>query len=210
MAYRTRREDVSYGGDEVELSVWTRSSRKQPVLGHQETEMGQRSSSQRNLASEKRIPTAPVLPPTLVANNALNSRQPVQNICLSYLSRRHSSRTQRGDVRRYDTRAARKPVAEWKQISKGNGIGTVAKGHNEQYGTIHFPASHVKLIQSSHLPSYPSDVPRSSSSRTRRPRHRRPWASRAIASTNDSLSVPAGLRPRRRRGTTTSGTTSPH
>ena len=35
-------------------------------------------------------------------------------------------------MRRYDTRAARKPVAEWKQISKGNGIGAVSKGHNEQ------------------------------------------------------------------------------
>jgi len=44
--------------------------------------------------------------------------------------------TQRGDVRRYDTRVARKPVAEWKQIvPKGgnNGIARIEKGLHEQY-----------------------------------------------------------------------------
>lgn len=72
-----------------------------------------------------------------VANDSLSLRQPVHNTCLTYLSTSQQlvAGTQRGDVRRYDTRAARKPVAEWKQISKGNGIGAVGKGHNEQCGT---------------------------------------------------------------------------
>jgi len=42
--------------------------------------------------------------------------------------------TQRGDVRRYDTRVARKPVAEWKQIvPKGgnSGIASIEKGVHE-------------------------------------------------------------------------------
>jgi ribosome biogenesis protein NSA1 len=58
----------------------------------------------------------------------------VHNTCLTFLSTPQLilAGTQRGDVRRYDTRAARKPVAEWTQISKGNGIGGVEKGYHEQ------------------------------------------------------------------------------
>jgi len=44
--------------------------------------------------------------------------------------------TRRGDICRYDTRVARKSVAEWKQIvSSGNknGIGAIEKGFHEQY-----------------------------------------------------------------------------
>ena len=74
-----------------------------------------------------------------VANDSLSLRQPVHNTCLTYISTTSQqllAGTQRGDVRRYDTRVARKPVAEWKQIvpTGGNsGIGGVEKGFHEQY-----------------------------------------------------------------------------
>ena len=64
----------------------------------------------------------------------------MHNTCLTYLSTTTSHHlvagTQRGDIRRYDTRAARKPVAEWKQIvptGNKNGVGALEKGFHEQY-----------------------------------------------------------------------------
>lgn len=91
-----------------------------------------------------------------VANDSLSLRQPVHNTCLTYFSTSQQlvAGTQRGDVRRYDTRAARKPVAEWKQISKGNGIGAVGKGHNEQCGTSPlFFLSPITVLTHTTLPS---------------------------------------------------------
>lgn len=117
----------SYGGDEVELSIWDLEAAfapKQPAPQPEGTKKRKRGND--------------LLPGELwraknVANDSLSLRQPVHNTCLSYLSTPQQlvAGTQRGDVRRYDTRAARKPVAEWKQICKGNGIGAIAKGHNE-------------------------------------------------------------------------------
>ncbi|KAI0302244.1 hypothetical protein BC826DRAFT_987995 [Russula brevipes] len=74
-----------------------------------------------------------------VANDSLSLRQPVHNTCLTYLSSTTSQQllagTQRGDIRRYDTRAARKPVAEWKQIvpaaASHSGVGGVQKGFHD-------------------------------------------------------------------------------
>ena len=40
--------------------------------------------------------------------------------------------TQLGDVRRYDTRAARRPVANWTGVAKVGGIGLVENGAHEQ------------------------------------------------------------------------------
>ncbi|KAI9446233.1 hypothetical protein H4582DRAFT_2107980 [Lactarius indigo] len=117
----------SYGGDEVELSVWDLEAAfapKQPTPQPEGTKKRKRGND--------------LLPGELwraknVANDSLSLRQPVHNTCISYLSTPQHlvAGTQRGNVRRYDTRAARKPVAEWKQICKGNGIGAVAKGHND-------------------------------------------------------------------------------
>ncbi|KAH9079632.1 hypothetical protein EDB83DRAFT_2343733 [Lactarius deliciosus] len=121
----------SYGGDEVELSIWDLEAAfapKQPAPQPEGTKKRKRGND--------------LLPGELwraknVANDSLSLRQPVHNTCLSYLSTPQQlvAGTQRGDVRRYDTRAARKPVAEWKQVCKGNGIGAIAKGHDEQCGT---------------------------------------------------------------------------
>jgi ribosome biogenesis protein NSA1 len=75
-----------------------------------------------------------------VANDSLSLRQPVHNTCLTYLSTTSQqllAGTQRGDIRRYDTRAARKPVAEWKQIvpaaASHSGVGGVQKGFHDKY-----------------------------------------------------------------------------
>ena len=83
-------------------------------------------------------------PPRLwqVANDSLSLRQPVHNTCLAYISTTSQhllTGTQRGIVRRYDTRVARKPVAEWKQIvptSGNSGIGGIEKGFHEQYARL--------------------------------------------------------------------------
>jgi len=153
----------SYGGDEVELSLWDVESAFSPKRQPQ-------SQPQRQLASPKkrkrggellpgelwraknvRIHVIPVhkcpsrsrfvrLIVAQVANDSLSLRQPVHNTCLAYLSPTSHhllAGTQRGDLRRYDTRAARKPVAEWKQIvpaaGSNSGIGGVEKGFHEQY-----------------------------------------------------------------------------
>ncbi|KAH9996894.1 hypothetical protein BJV77DRAFT_1059276 [Russula vinacea] len=128
----------SYGGDEVELSVWdleTAFAPKQQVPSPPSPQLESSSSKKRKRGSE-------LLPGELwraknVANDSLSLRQPVHNTCLTYISTTSQqllAGTQRGDVRRYDTRVARKPVAEWKQIvpTGGNsGIGGVEKGFHE-------------------------------------------------------------------------------
>lgn len=44
--------------------------------------------------------------------------------------------TQFGDVRRYDTRAARKPVSNWAGIGKVGGVKAIAKGLSEQFVSL--------------------------------------------------------------------------
>ena len=72
-------------------------------------------------------------------NDELNLRQPVRNTAFTFLpSSANSSQqqllvgTQFGDVRRYDPRAARRPVSNWKGIGKTGGIGAVETGSYEQ------------------------------------------------------------------------------
>ncbi|KAH9066430.1 hypothetical protein EDB87DRAFT_1679166 [Lactarius vividus] len=125
----------SYGGDEVELSVWDIESAfapKQPAAQPEGTKKRKRGNDllpgELWRAKNARCNDSPA-----ASDPCSLPLAPVHNTCLSYLSTPQQlvAGTQRGDVRRYDTRAARKPVAEWKQICKGNGIGAIAKGHNE-------------------------------------------------------------------------------
>lgn len=74
-----------------------------------------------------------------VPNDGLSLRQPVYNTSFTYLQPSASASQQHllagthyGHVRRYDTRAARRPVADWKGIGKVGGIRTVEKGLVEQ------------------------------------------------------------------------------
>lgn len=80
-----------------------------------------------------------------VPNDGLGLRQPVHITSLTYLSQTASSSqhhlltgTSLGDVRRYDTRAARRPVVEWKGVGKLGGIKKVEKGFAEQYVPLSF------------------------------------------------------------------------
>lgn len=72
-------------------------------------------------------------------NDFLGLRQPIRISSLTYLSSPSSAThhhiltgTQLGDVRRYDTRAARRPVADWKGVGKVGGVKVVEKGLAEQ------------------------------------------------------------------------------
>jgi ribosome biogenesis protein NSA1 len=72
-----------------------------------------------------------------VPNDHLGLRQPVRITSLTYLSTSSSSHhlltgTQFGDLRRYDTRAARRPVSNWKGVGKVGGVRLVEKGLSEK------------------------------------------------------------------------------
>lgn len=91
----------AYGGDEVEISLW-------------------------NIQSSSETWRAKNVP-----NDNLGLRQPVQNMSLTFLTEdtRHLvAGSQLGHVRRYDTRAAKKPTADWKSIAKVGGIRVVERG----------------------------------------------------------------------------------
>ena len=74
-----------------------------------------------------------------MSNDNLDLRRPTYITTLSYLYTNGDAQTQlvvgmaSGDLRRYDTRAARKPVADWKAIDKMKSIKVVQSGRNEQY-----------------------------------------------------------------------------
>ncbi|KAI0646948.1 hypothetical protein C8Q79DRAFT_1009105 [Trametes meyenii] len=125
----------AYGGNEVELSLWdTEKAFSQPKGAALQTtppESKKRKRGDQLLPGE--IWRAKNLP-----NDHLGLRQPVYNTALTYLQPSTSSAhqhllagTANGNVRRYDTRAARKPVADWKGVGKTGGIGTVEKGFHE-------------------------------------------------------------------------------
>ncbi|KAK0450809.1 hypothetical protein EV421DRAFT_1775329 [Armillaria borealis] len=70
-----------------------------------------------------------------VSNDSLSLRQPIRVTALSYLSTGSPHHllagTQLGHLRRYDTRAARRPVADWTGIVKVGGVQTVEKGFSD-------------------------------------------------------------------------------
>ncbi|KAI0664913.1 hypothetical protein C8Q70DRAFT_1049108 [Cubamyces menziesii] len=124
----------AYGGDEVELSLWdTEAAFSKDSAPTQSTppESKKRKRGDQLLPGE--IWRAKNLP-----NDHLNLRQPVHNTALTYLQPSATAAhqhllvgTANGNVRRYDTRAARRPVADWKGVGKTGGISTVEKGFHE-------------------------------------------------------------------------------
>ncbi|KAK7693617.1 hypothetical protein QCA50_003186 [Cerrena zonata] len=121
----------AYAGDEVELSIWD----SERAFTAKQLDAQENNSS--NEASKKRKRVDQLLPGELwraknLPNDNLNLRQPVRNNCLTYLQPSNQPQllvgTQFGDVRRYDTRTARRPVSNWKGIAKVGGIGVVEKG----------------------------------------------------------------------------------
>ncbi|KAL1675678.1 hypothetical protein EV122DRAFT_217944 [Schizophyllum commune] len=124
----------AYGGDEVEVSLWDteKAFAAPPVV----------VSEPAPSAGKKRKRNDVLLPGEIwraknVANDNLGLRQPVHNTSLAFISSTSTSAhdiaagTQYGHVRRYDTRAARKPVADWDKIAKIGGVRAVQKGLNE-------------------------------------------------------------------------------
>lgn len=88
-----------------------------------------------------------------VPNDFLGLRQPVHNTCLTYLSPSTSANQQHllagtrlGDMRRYDTRAGRRPVAVLKGLGKVGGIKTVEKGFSEHEAFISDQGSNVYAV----------------------------------------------------------------
>ncbi|KAA1469473.1 hypothetical protein DENSPDRAFT_878950 [Dentipellis sp. KUC8613] len=119
----------AYGGDEVELSVWDTEKAFMAKRTEPTSEVKKRKRAQDLLPGE-------VWRAKNVANDTLNLRQPVNNTCLTYLSSSGSrSRiavgTQLGNVRQYDTRAARRPVVDWKNVAKVGGVRAIEKGFHE-------------------------------------------------------------------------------
>ncbi|KAK7014906.1 WD repeat-containing protein 74 [Favolaschia claudopus] len=106
-----------YAGDEVEPSMWNTE------LAFKQTES--------STAKRKRDALFPgeIWRAKNVQNDGLGLRQPVKITSLTFLSSPTTllAGTQFGDVRRYDTRAARRPVSNWKDVGKAGGI-KVEKG----------------------------------------------------------------------------------
>ncbi|PAV23245.1 hypothetical protein PNOK_0031300 [Pyrrhoderma noxium] len=129
--------NFAYGGNEVDLSVWdTEQALQTGGIVTQRTDSDSKKRKRGNDLFPGEIWRAKNLP-----NDSLNLRQPIHITSLTYIptsSGATSSKsvhivtgTETGDVRRYDTRSARRPVANWKGIGKIGGIGVVEAGTRE-------------------------------------------------------------------------------
>lgn len=151
----------AYGGDEVDLSVWdveralNLEGNDIPAVDNAPTLP---SSKKRRKAQDlfpaevwraknvRHFQTSMCNHHTNIVqlpNDSLNLRQPIQVTSLTYLASGEKSNagnagvhlatgTASGAVRRYDTRAARRPVANWADVAKNGAIGFVEAGTNEQ------------------------------------------------------------------------------
>ncbi|KAG7452565.1 uncharacterized protein BT62DRAFT_925121 [Guyanagaster necrorhizus] len=122
-------ETFAYGGDEVDLSLWnTEQAFQQPAMPPTAA------------VTKKRKRNTDLLPGEIwraknVSNDSLSLRQPIRVTSLAYLSTESPHHflvgTQLGHLRRYDTRAARRPVADWIGIVKAGSVRAVEKGFSE-------------------------------------------------------------------------------
>ena len=77
-------------------------------------------------------------------NDSLSLRQPIHITSLTYLKNTTATSchlatgTERGDVRRYDTRSAKRPVADWKGVAEIGGVKAIQTGSHEQYVRVLF------------------------------------------------------------------------
>ncbi|KAJ3883404.1 hypothetical protein F5051DRAFT_363510 [Lentinula edodes] len=121
----------AYGGDEVDLSVWDTERAFQNRV---------EDLTSSTAAAKKRKRNDTLFPGEIwraknVPNNNLGLRQPIRITALCYLSASSGPNnhlltgTQLGSVRRYDTRAARRPTSDWK-IAKVGGVETLEQGFN--------------------------------------------------------------------------------
>ena len=131
-------ETFAYGGDEVELSVWNTERAFDPSPPSENTPTATNNTKKRKRANDTLFP-GEVWRAKNVPNDFLGLRQPVHNTCLTYIYPSSSvgqqhllAGTRFGDVRRYDTRAGRRPVGEFNGIGKVGGVRMIEKGLCEQ------------------------------------------------------------------------------
>ncbi|KAJ3554882.1 hypothetical protein NM688_g2877 [Phlebia brevispora] len=119
----------AYAGDEVELSIWD----VERTFSGEASETAADATQTKKRKSRDTLLSHEVWRAKNLPNDNLNLRQPVRNTAFTYLDsigyqQQFLVGTQFGDVRRYDTRAAHRPVCNWKAIGKVGGIGAVEVG----------------------------------------------------------------------------------
>ncbi|KAF9005604.1 hypothetical protein BDQ17DRAFT_1239871 [Cyathus striatus] len=138
----TSTDFFAYGGDEVDVSVWN----VERAFQHTSEVVKSPASDSTSAGSKKRKRNDTLFPGEIwraknLPNDSLGLRQPIRITALEYLSSTAScsqllAGTAFGDVRRYDTRTARRPVADWKQIGKVGGINAITKGLSENQAFV--------------------------------------------------------------------------
>jgi len=122
-------ETLAYGGDEVDLSVWS----TELTFKSRPTESFQPSGSTKKRKRNDDLFPAEIWRARNVPNDNLDIRQPIRITAVTYISSSSAGHhlvtgTQLGDIRRYDTRAARRPVSNWIGMGKMGGIRSLQKG----------------------------------------------------------------------------------
>ena len=131
------RQTFAYGGDEVEVSLW--NTERAFTSPSESVVTGAPANGGKKRKQGDALFPGEIWRAKNVQNDYLGLRQPVHNTCLTYLSMSTSANqhhllagTRLGDMRRYDTRAGRRPVAVLTGIGKVGGVRTVEKGFSEQ------------------------------------------------------------------------------
>lgn len=114
-----------------------------PKSGNAMNSFLQKSGARRMFVSSTSHQHITLLTMLQVANDHLTLRQPVRVTCLAHApdsTSRIFAGTQLGHLRQYDTRAARKPVSDWRSVFPSKkGIETMEAGFREQYAHLVIP-----------------------------------------------------------------------
>ncbi|KAF8610165.1 hypothetical protein BDV93DRAFT_601221 [Ceratobasidium sp. AG-I] len=127
---------LAYGGNEVDLSVWD----VERTFSEKPSTPGAAANKRKKGKGD--LMYAEIWRAKQLANDSLSLRQPVHITSLTFLHNAPTSSAQQpayhiitgnasGAVRRFDTRAARRPVANWENVAKTGGIRSVECGRNE-------------------------------------------------------------------------------
>ncbi|OAX35010.1 hypothetical protein K503DRAFT_697700, partial [Rhizopogon vinicolor AM-OR11-026] len=145
------RQTFAYGGDEVEVSVW--DTERAFASPSESAATGTPANGGKKRKQSDTLFPGEVWRAKNVQNDFLGLRQPVHNTCLTYISPSTSASqhhllagTRLGDMRRYDTRAGRRPIAVFQGIGKIGGVRTVEKGFSEHEVFVSDHGSNVYAI----------------------------------------------------------------
>ncbi|KAF9069690.1 hypothetical protein BDP27DRAFT_1325203 [Rhodocollybia butyracea] len=138
-------ETFAYGGDEVDLSVWN----TERAFHNRFDDLSSSTTTQKRKRDGTLFP-GEVWRAKNVSNDKLGLRQPIRITTLNYISSLGSdfhilTGTQLGSVRRYDTRAARKPVSDWK-IAKIGGIEALEQSFNPHEAFVSDSGSNLYAV----------------------------------------------------------------